>query len=234
MKEKKTIGIIGGMGPLATADLFGRIISLTNAEKDADHIHILIDNYPQIPDRTSAILRGTKSPVPYLLESADRLANAGADFLIIPCITSHGFYDELVNAVRIPILNIVEETAKYLLKNSISKCVLLATDGTRHTKVFDKIFKKYNIELFFPSDEVQRDVMSVIYNGIKAGKDSFDVSTINCELEKLAACGAKTVILGCTELPLAVEKYGLKGSFVNPTDVLAKSAIIEAGYAVKE
>lgn len=231
--NKKTIGIIGGMGPLATADLFERIISLTDAKKDADHIHILIDNYPQIPDRTSAILKGTESPVPFIVEAADRLAAAGADFLIIPCITSHGFYEEIVEKVRIPILNIVEETAKYLLKNSVSKCVLLATDGTRHTKVFDRIFEKYNIELFFPSSEAQNEVMDIIYKGIKAGKEHFDVSVINNELSKLSECGAKTVILGCTELPLAVEKYGLKGVFVNPTDVLAQAAIITAGYSVK-
>ena len=117
---KKTIGIIGGMGPLATADLFTKIINLTKASKDSDHIHILIDNNPKIPDRTSAILYGTESPLPYLIESANRLVSAGADFLIIPCITSHGFYDELSDNVSIPILNIAEETAKYLVKNSLT------------------------------------------------------------------------------------------------------------------
>ena len=113
MKEKKTIGIIGGMGPLATADLFTRIINLTDAQKDAEHIHILIDNNPHIPDRTSAILHGTESPLPYLIESANRLKSAGADFLIIPCITSHGFYDELVK--NGPVITYSHlEIAKYL------------------------------------------------------------------------------------------------------------------------
>ncbi len=234
MNNKKTIGIIGGMGPLATADLFTRIINLTDAEKDSEHIHILIDNNPQIPDRTSAILHGTESPLPHLIESADRLKAAGADFLIIPCITSHGFYDELIKEVDIPILNIVEETAKYLKSLSVSKSVLLATDGTRHTNVFGRIFQKYNIDLFYPSDNVQNDVMDVIYKGIKAGADHFNVNSINSELSKLGAQGANTVILGCTELPLAVKKYSLIGNFVDPTFVLARAAIIEAGYKVRQ
>lgn len=231
--DKKTIGIIGGMGPMATADLFAKIINLTDAKKDSEHIHILIDNNPQIPDRTSAILHGTESPLPHLINSANRLKEAGADFLIIPCITSHGFYDELVANVDIPILNIVEETAKYLESNSIKKAVLLATDGTRHTNVFGKIFKKFDIELLYPSDAVQADLMSMIYSGIKAGAETFDSSSVNAELDKLIDGGAEAVILGCTELPLAAKLYGINGNLVDPTTVLAKAAIIKAGYSIK-
>ncbi len=233
MSNKKTIGIIGGMGPLATADLFYRIISMTDAKLDAEHIHVIIDNNPSIPDRTSAILHGTASPLPYLIESANRLADAGADFLIIPCITSHGFYDKLVEAVNIPILNIVEETAKYLVSKNVKKSVLLATDGTRHTDVFGKIFKKFGIDLMYPSDLIQKDVMDIIYKGVKAGADNFDVTSVNAELSRLAEQGAEVAILGCTELPLAVEKYGLTGTFVDPTFVLARSAILHAGYSIK-
>ncbi|MBQ8836751.1 MAG: amino acid racemase [Clostridia bacterium] len=231
--NKQTIGIIGGMGPMATADLFTKIINLTDAKKDAEHIHILIDNNPQIPDRTSAILHGTESPLPYLIQSAERLADAGADFLIIPCITSHGFYDELVANVKIPVLNIVEETAKHLVSNSVSKAVLLATDGTRHTNVFGNIFEKFGIELLYPSDEVQADLMDMIYNGVKAGADKWDSTSVNRELSRLKSEGAETVILGCTELPLAAKLYGINGDLVDPTTVLAKSAIIKAGYSIK-
>ena len=231
---KKIIGIIGGMGPLATADLFTKIINFTDAEKDGDHIHILIDNNPKIPDRTSAILYGTESPLPYLVESANRLVTAGADFLIIPCITSHGFYDELSKKVSIPILNIAEETAKYLVKNSLTKAVLLATDGTRHTDVFGKMFKKFDIDLLYPSDSVQTEVMNVIYKGVKAGADKWDTSILNAELERLTGQGAQAVILGCTELPLAAVKYGINGNLVDPTTVLAMAAIENAGYKVKQ
>ena len=230
---KRIIGIIGGMGPLATADLFTKIINLTDAEKDGDHIHILIDNNPKIPDRTSAILFGTESPLPYLVESANRLADAGADFLIIPCITSHCFYDELSQKASIPILNIAEETAKYLIKNSLRKVVLLATDGTRHTDVFGKTFKKFDIDLLYPSDSVQTEVMNIIYKGIKAGTDKWDTTVLNAELERLTGQGAQAVILGCTELPLAAVKYGIQGKLIDPTTVLAMAAIENAGYKIK-
>ncbi len=231
--DKKTIGIIGGMGPMATADLFTKIINLTDAKKDAEHIHIIIDNNPQIPDRTSAILHGTQSPLPYLIESAKRLEGSGADFIIIPCITSHGFYDELVKNVNIPVLNIVEETAKYLSAVNVKKAVLLATDGTRHTNVFGRIFKRFNIELLYPTDAVQEDLMALIYNGVKAGADTWDCSSVNCELEKLKEQGAEAVILGCTELPLAAKLYGINGNLVDPTEVLARAAIMTAGYDTK-
>ena len=231
--DKKTIGIIGGMGPMATADLFTRIINLTDAKKDSEHIHIIIDNNTKIPDRTSAILNGTESPLPYLIESANKLKDAGADFLIIPCITSHGFYDELIKNIDIPVLNIVEETAKYLKSISVRKSVLLATDGTRSTGVFGKIFDKYEIELLYPCETAQRSLMDVIYKGVKAGELNFDTSTVNNELIKLCAEGAQTVILGCTELPLAAQLYSLHGNLVDPTQILACSAIKFAGYNVK-
>lgn len=231
--DKKTIGIIGGMGPMATADLFTKIIHLTDAKMDSEHIHIIIDNNPQIPDRTSAILHGTESPLPYLVQSATCLKEAGADFIIIPCITSHGFYNELIRQVDIPILNIVEETAKYLVSISVNKVVLLATDGTRHTNVFGDVFKKFDIELLYPSNSVQADLMDIIYKGIKAGAEAWDCTTLNIELDRLKNDGAAAVILGCTELPLAAKLYGITGSLVDPTTVLAKAAIINAGYKLR-
>lgn len=231
--KKKILGIIGGMGPMATADLFTKIIKLTDAKKDSDHIHILIDNNAQIPDRTSAILHGTESPVPALLESAKRLYNAGADFLIIPCITSHGFYDELVKETRIPILNIVEETAKFLMAQNIKKSILLATDGTRSTGVFARIFDKFGIELLYPSEKAQADLMDMIYKGVKAGEKNFDSSAVNREIARLTGLGAEAVILGCTELPLAAELYGIDGNLIDPTYILARAAVLYAGYNVK-
>lgn len=231
--NKRTVGIIGGMGPMATADLFTKIINFTDAAKDSEHIHIIIDNYPQIPDRTNAILHGTESPLPYLVESAKRLKDAGADFIIIPCITSHGFYEDLVKNIEIPVLNIVEETAKYLKSLGIKKAVLLATDGTRFTNVFGNIFEKFDIELLYPCDNVQSNLMDLIYKGIKAGAETFDTSTVNTELDKLEESGAEAVILGCTELPLAAKLYGINGNLIDPTEVLAKAAIVNAGYKVK-
>ncbi len=232
--SQKTVGIIGGMGPLATADLFTKLINMTDAASDADHMHILIDNNPKTPDRTGAILHGTESPLPYLVRSAERLQTAGADFLLIPCITSHFFFSELIKRVRLPIMNMIEETAKVLLQREMRKVIVLATDGTRSSCVFDTVFSNYGIEILYPSNEAQSALMDVIYKGVKAGTANWDTSLLNAEINRLSALGAEAVILGCTELPLAAQMYGIVGTLVNPTDILARAAVVYAGYPVRK
>ena len=230
---KKTVGIIGGMGPLATADLFSKIIYKTAATCDGEHIHVIIDNNPKTPDRTSAILKGTESPLPYLVTSANKLASIGADFLIIPCITSHYYMDELRKAVNIPIISIVEETAKKLIEVNTKKVALLATDGTGKSGVFDKVFAKFGIEILYPSADAQSVLMDTIYKGVKAGAEKFDTSFLNEDIRRMESEGAKCVILGCTELPLAAKMYGISGELIDPTDILAEAAIKYAGYICK-
>ena len=117
----KTIGIIGGMGPLATVDLFGKIVNLTDAKCDNDHIHILIDNNTYIPDRTSYILGDGKNPLDELVKSAKRLKDMGADFLVMPCNTAHYFYNDIINNVSIPFINMIEETASYINNKKAQK-----------------------------------------------------------------------------------------------------------------
>ena len=107
---EKIIGILGGMGPEATIDLFTKIVKSTKAKKDQDHLRILIDNNPKIPDRTLAIQKKGPSPLPRLIQSAKTLEKAGADFIIIPCVTAHYYVDRLQKRVNIPILHIAEET----------------------------------------------------------------------------------------------------------------------------
>ena len=94
---KKTIGIIGGMGPLATVELFRQLVVMTKAENDREHIHILIDNFPQVPDRTEAILEGSDRPVALIVEAGRRLIAAGAELLLIPCNTSHYYYEKIAD-----------------------------------------------------------------------------------------------------------------------------------------
>ena len=231
--SQKVVGIIGGMGPMATADLFTKLIQMTDAACDADHIHILIDNNPKTPDRTGAILRGTESPLPYLVRSAERLQTAGADFLLIPCITSHYFMQELIARIKIPIMSMIEETAKYLQSRGIRKVVLLATDGTCKAGVFDKVFATYGITISYPCDTAQAALMDVIYKGVKAGSRMWDTTELNAEIDCLLAAGAEAVVLGCTELPLAAKMYGINGVLIDPTDILARAAIVYAGYTPK-
>lgn len=118
---KKSIGIIGGMGPIATVDLFQKIIRLTKARSDHEHIHIYVDCNPSIPDRTAALLQSGESPVPMIRESAQKLIAMGADILLLPCNTSHAFYNEITEGLTVPLINMVEETARIVQKKAFQR-----------------------------------------------------------------------------------------------------------------
>ncbi len=227
--DKKVIGIIGGMGPLATADLFRKIVLNTKAEKDQDHIRVVIDNNTNIPDRTAAILHGGKDPVPELTKSAKALSDMGADLLIMPCNTAHYFHGKVQEAVEIPVLHMIEITCNALKKQGVKKAGLLATDGTIQSGIYQKIFDNSGIELVKPDEKGQKAVMDMIYSGVKASKWNFDTTDVRKAMESLVENGAEVLILGCTELPLAKEMYNLDYPSVDPTLELAKEAIKRAG-----
>lgn len=223
----KKIGIIGGMGPLATVDLFSKIIKYSSASCDNEHIPIIIDNNTKIPDRTKAILHGGEDPVKEMVASAKTLEKSGADFLIMSCNTAHYFYEKVKKEVNIPFLNMIEETAKYILKKdpTAKKVGLLSTTGTSKGKIYENIFEKFNLEIVLPSEEEREEIMHLIYGVIKKG--DFDYNPIKTEniIKNLQLKGASNIILGCTELPIAMEMFNIKGVFYDPTEILALSAI---------
>lgn len=225
----KIVGILGGMGPQATCDLFNKIISYTNAKSDQDNIHLLIDNNVEIPDRTSYILGKGENPVAYMIETAVKLKNAGAEMIIMPCNTAHYFYDKLTQAVELPFINMIEEVGKYIYKN-YGKCKvgLLATTGTYKGKVYETYCDKYNIEIISPDNEDKNCILDLIYK-VKAGDMNFDVYKIIEILNKFKNDGISTIILGCTELPLvfdSLDKEQVKDfNFISSTDILAKRTV---------
>lgn len=227
--EKKTIGIIGGMGPLATADLFEKIVGHTKAACDQEHLHVVIDSNTNIPDRTAALLHGGADPLPELAKSAGRLEKMGADVLIMPCNTAHNYYDGIAAAVSVPVLHMVRLTAQALVERGVKKAGLLATDGTVRTGIYQKSFAGSGVELLTPDEAGQRAVMEMIYQGVKAGDMAFDAQPARRAMERLLAAGAEVLILGCTELPLAVKLYGIDLPAVDPTLELALEAIRFAG-----
>jgi aspartate racemase len=231
---KKTIGILGGMGPMATVDLYKKIVDYTAASKDSEHIHVLIDSNTDIPDRTDAILHGGKDPVPEMVSSAIRLECMGADFLIIPCNTAHYFYDKICDMVHIPILNMIEETAKEVKRQSITCVGLLATDGTIESGVYHQVFERCGITVLHPSSVGQKNVMDLIYKGVKAGNKDIDLRGFYGTLEELDQKGAQTLILGCTELPIAFEMYNIEYENIDPTAVLARSAVVYANGVLRD
>ena len=227
---EKIIGILGGMGPEATIDLFYKIIKFTPAEKDQDHLRIIIDNNPKIPDRTAAILGKGEDPLPALQESARNLEKAGADFIIIPCNTAHYFLPSIQESVKIPILNMIEETAKETRKkiSPIQKVGLLASIGIYKTEIYPQHFKKFNIEVISPEEKDKEEVMKVIY-AVKAGNLSEEIKKNILKIaQKLIDKGAEAIIAGCTEIPLILKEGDVSVPLIDPTQVLAKAAVQKA------
>jgi len=227
---EKIIGILGGMGPEATIDLFYKIIKFTPAEKDQDHLRIIIDNNPKIPDRTAAILGKGEDPLPALKQTAQNLEKAGADFIIIPCNTAHYFLSSIQESVRIPVLNMIEETAKEAQKRIpyIKKVGLLASIGTYKTKIYHQHFKKFNIEVISPEEKDKEEVMKIIY-AVKAGNLSDVIKKDILKIaQKLIDKGAEAIIAGCTEIPLILKEGDVSAPVIDPTQILARVTIQRA------
>ena len=232
--SKKVIGILGGMGPLATADLFQKITLHTAAACDQEHPRVCIDSNTNIADRTAALLHGGADPVPEMVKSARRLESIGADFLIMPCNTAHNYYEPVCAAVGIPVLHMIALTRDALKARGVKRAGLLATDGTVQTGIYQRTFAGSGVELLVPKGaDDQAAVMDVIYNGVKAGDLSHDTAAFRAACEHLLARGAEVLVLGCTELPVAFELYRLDYPRIDPTLELALGAIRAAGYETK-
>ncbi|KUO72812.1 MAG: hypothetical protein APF77_02985 [Clostridia bacterium BRH_c25] len=229
----RTIGIIGGMGPLAAARLFERIVVLTKAKCDNEHIPIIIDNNTNIPDRTKHILNNGDSPAGELVKSASRLELMGADVIIIACNTAHYHFDEIVRSVKIPVINMIEETAKYIRQSCPDvKCAgLIATEGTCKSGIYRRVFERSGLELVMPEPEEQRHITDLIYDVKKYGEDIDPENTIKV-VSALRNRGAEVMVLGCTELPIVFGRFDICSSYVDSSEVLAMSAIAYAGKEI--
>ncbi len=231
---EKIIGILGGMGPEATIDLFTRIVKGTRARRDQNHLRILIDNNPKVPDRTRAILGKGTSPLPELVRSGKTLEKAGADFIVIPCVTAHYFYEGLEKKLKIPVLHLVEETVRWVQKNlkGVRRLGLLATTGTIQSGLFQTAFGPTGIELIVSTPGIQKAlVMKAIYGktGIKAiGPSEGSRRLVLQAARKLIARGAQGVIAGCTEIPLVLKDGDLSVPVIDSIAILARAALRKA------
>lgn len=232
---KKTIGILGGMGPLATADLFRKIVVMTKADSDNDHIRIFIDNNAAIPDRTAAILRGGKDPTEEMASALRNLEKCGADCIIVPCNTAHYFIPRLQEMTDIPILNMLEITAREAAKRFPGKKgAILATTGTLSTGLYDRALAAAGVDTVVPDEAQRKTLMYLIYDVVKASRPLREAAeTWAGLLDELRGRGADYFILGCTELPILADSLDAPGPFIDPTAELAAAAIGFCGYEVK-
>ena len=232
---KKSIGILGGMGPLATADLFRKIVTLTRAACDGDHIRVYMDSNSSIPDRTAAILSDGPDPLPAMRDSLRKLERCGADCIIMPCNTAHYFLPRLQALTDVPFLSMLEAAAKAAGRRFPGGTAgVLATRGTLATGLYQNALAAEGVACLLPGEEEQAALMRVIYDGVKAdaAPEAYraDLAAVT---EAMARRGADYFILGCTELPLAADAAGLHVPAVDPTEELAKAAIRWCGYSVK-
>ncbi|KIX13456.1 aspartate/glutamate racemase family protein [Dethiosulfatarculus sandiegensis] len=229
---KKTIGILGGMGPEASADCYAKIIKCTPAAKDQDHLRIVIESNPTVPDRTEAILAGGESPVPVMLKGCRVLEKAGVDFIIIVCNTAHYFLDRLEPELSIPILSILDVVAEAVKQAGLKKVGLLATQGTIDAEIYQSKLFDYGIETLVPDKEHEELVMAAI-RSIKAAPTAEQRKEATMRLKDAAKYllkqGAQGIIGGCTEIPLALTQKDLDVLFFDSQLLLARAAVVRAG-----
>ena len=232
MSTSRTVGVLGGMGPAATADFFLKLVRFDPAKKDSEHLHVIIDCDPRIPDRTEAVLGTGPSPVPALLQAARNLQKAGAELIAIPCITAHAFLEDVQEGIDIPIISALAETAAAVARDfpAGASLAVLSTSGTLRMKLFQKTLPER--ELIFPDARQQEEiVMQAIYGpqGVKAVGVNEGTRRGVCELvEELGRRSAAGVIAGCTEFSVMFSDFDPPLPLVDPMRILAQAVVRES------
>ena len=220
------LGVIGGMGPLATADFFRKLIDATPAKDDDEHIPVLIHSVPQVPSRPAAILRGGPSPLPALLQARDRLLDAGVTMLAMPCNTAHYWYDDLVAGCPVPFIHIVDAVTD-LLPAGARELGIVATRATLRARVFEQRLAGRCIALSAPDEATYDRAVQPAIDAVKRGATEEGgrllEPVIAAELER----GAAAVVLACTELPIALDAIAspLRARCIDSTDALARACV---------
>lgn len=226
----KIVGILGGMGPAATVDLFQRIVDATPARRDQDHLHILIDNDPSVPDRTAAILAGGPSPLPVMQAGLQRLVQMGAQLIAIPCNTAHHYWPTLQAGVDVPVLNMIQETAAWIRARlpQVERVGILATSGTLAVELYQRALEGEGLTPLTPTPGELETIMAAIYQ-VKAGRLTGEPQALLRQAgQALVERGAQALILGCTEIPLVLGDGDLPVPLVASNQVLAEAVVREA------
>lgn len=234
--EQYKLGVIGGMGPKATAVFYDQIIMRTAAHKDQDHIDMIILNHSSLPDRTSIILSGNdRLFLDAIRADIQLLELAGVAHIAIPCNTSHYFYDALQAMTHIPIIHMIDETVKTIYERygEKAKIGLLATNGTARSEIYERACHKYNMKLYTPNEVLQAQIMNIIYTNIK-GDLQIDAREIESIIRELVyEQGMDCVIIGCTELSCIKLSDEVAKYTFDAMGILVERAIQLSGKQVK-
>ena len=242
--EKKTIGVIGGLGPMASVYLTELITMMTEAETDQEHPRILMYSIPDTPDRTAYLKGEGESPLPNLINAAQTLEHAGAGFLVIPCVTAQHFYPDICESVSIPVVSLSADVAEEVAGRGIGRVAILATDGTKKSGILEKGFLDHGVEVLWPEPEEQAEVMHLIYDEVKTGEIDTKEGAIRAQkrlnelADRLISRGAERVILGCTELSLIRRealhmRTATPGKYIDILEILAAIAVVSGGAKLR-
>lgn len=227
--NEKIPGIIGGMGPEATIDLMQRIIANTRATDDGDHIHCIVDNNPKIPSRMKAILsHNGENPGPCMAAMGKKLEEYGADFLVIPCNTAHYYYEDVAQAVSIPVVHLIDLVVEQVVNNNpeITQIGVLGSTTIVKTKLYQTLFAKRGVEVIYPDDSAQEELFSVIKN-VKRGDTGEQTCKAFSDIgAHLKSKNVALTILGCTELGIIARELPL--AYIDAAEVLAKEVVTVA------
>ncbi len=229
MAQSKVLGILGGMGPMATVYFYELVTAHTKVAKDQDHIDMVISSKATTPDRTKYIL-GKSDEDPFVIMEADaqRLVVFGAEVIAVPCNTAHYFYKRLHKVIPVPVLNMVGDTVRQEKEKGRTKVGILATDGTIETRTYQRVCEEQGLDYMVPDEAGQQLIMSIIYDDIKKNKPP-TMEHFFTAVEPLWQAGCQSLILGCTELSLLKKTGQLDSRYIDSMEVLAKSAIKACG-----
>ena len=223
----KRLGILGGMGPAASAEYITRLIQQTPATCDQEHIPFVLWNEPRTPDRSTSLRNGDNRPLPYLLQGIQVLKDAGCNFIVIPCNTAHFWYDELIK-FQVPIIHIVDSVAYSLYDADVDSGIIgvMGTQATIELGLYQRHLTDWNC--IVPSQDEMNNIVQPAIDLVKAGDMVKSHAMLMSVVDSLISRGAKAVVLGCTEIPLAVREDNLNGiPLINSIDSLVKAAIKE-------
>ena len=232
--KNKTVGVLGGLGPMASVYFYEMVVNMTDAKIDQEHVDMIITNRATTPDRTAFIVgESDEDPSKVLIDDAKKLENYGVDFIAMTCNTAHYFYNKIANSINIPMLNIVEETIKHAKATNHKKLGILATTGNIKTNLYQDMCEKYEIEYMILDVNRQSQVMDIIYNDIKSGK-SADMNKFNKLVNHLKENECDGIVLGCTELSILKNDNNLGNDlYIDSLEVLARQTIIKSNRKVK-
>ncbi len=226
-EKRKTLGVLGGMGPLATACFYQVLVEHTKADLDGQHLDVIISGRASIPDRTAFILgESGENPLESLLAELDLLKSMGADCAAMPCNTAHFWYEELAKQ-HLPIINMIAKTVEIIAKRH-ERVGVMATVGTIQAKIFQMPLEAAGLTVILPDRQQQAQIMEIIYSQVKRGKN-VDLKLFHETAARFKKKGSEIIILGCTELSVLNRQENLGPDFIDPLKVLAFHSILACG-----